>query len=129
MRINPARRLVAFLIWPPSRLLAAGLLWSHRHTLTLWGRSLAAESRRRPFDPQRASTLVRTLWKVSTDQRLQGVGGIDLVTVDSVVAGQGSAERAATVRATLLDVPGVVSVEVDGVAVEPILIRAPHTAA
>lgn len=120
-----SRRFVSHLVWPPSRALAAGLAWTHRHTVAMWARSIAAELRRRPFDPKRLSALVRVLWKASTDSRLKGVGSIRTLTVDNDVLGEGDQSyRAATVRATLLDVPGVVAVEVsEAPSVEPVLVE------
>ncbi|HWL43540.1 MAG TPA: hypothetical protein VNQ73_11400 [Ilumatobacter sp.] len=115
------RRLIGWLVWPPGRALAALLIWSHRQTLALWGRSLAAELRRHPRDPQRLMTLVRTLWKVSTDPRLRGVSGIRSLSVDTDLLGDTDPSiRATLVRATLLDVAGVVSVEVSDPAHSPV---------
>lgn len=116
MITKTTRKLIAFLVWPPSRTVAAALAWSHRRTVALWARSLAAELQRRPFEPQRISTLVRTLWKVSTDPQLNGGAGIRSISVDTdMPAAADHTQRGATVRATLLDLPGVVSVEIDDV--------------
>lgn len=124
MITNVTRRFVSHLVWPPSRAIAAGLAWTHRHTVAMWARSIAAEVRRRPFDPKRLAALLRVLWKASTDARLKGAGSIRTLTVDNDVLGEGDQSyRAATVRAALLDVPGVVAVEVTEVpTVEPVLI-------
>lgn len=123
MITKATRRLVSHLVWPPSRALAAGLAWTHRHTVAMWARSIAAEARRRPFDPKRMTALLRVLWKASTDTRLKGAGSIHALTVDNDVLSEGAQSyRAATVRATLLDVPGVVAVEVnEAPVVEPVL--------
>ncbi len=108
------RRLIGWLVWPPSRAVAVLLAWSHRQTVAMWWRSLAAEVQRRPFDPKRLVALVRTLWKASTDPRLRGLGGIRSLSVDTdPLDGADQSYRTATVRATLLDVPGVVSVEIN----------------
>jgi len=130
MKTRLTRRAIGVVVWPPTRILAGALLWSHRHTLALWGRSLAAEVQRRPFDGQRLAALVRTLWKVSTDARLRGVGGIESITVDTAVDPSDATQRAASVRATLLDVPGVVAVEVTGEPdSEPLTVHADGAAA
>lgn len=127
MIAKPTRRLIALLIWPPSRAVAAMLAWSHRRTVALWARSLGAELQRRPIEMQRLSTLVRTLWKISTDPQLNGGAGIRSITVDTDVPTTGDqTQRGAAVRATLLDVPGVVSVEIADTADDqaPLLARA-----
>lgn len=126
MMTKAARRVVGFLVWPPSRAIAAALAWTHRHTVAMWARSIAAEAQRRPFDPKRMAALIRVLWKATTDPRLK-VGSIRSLTVDHDVLADGEQTyRAATVRASLLDVPGVVAVEVNEAPSEPVIAAAGH---
>jgi hypothetical protein len=109
------RRLIGGLLWPVTRPLTMFLLWSQRDTLRLWGRSLGAELRREgPIDLQRMATLTRALWKVSTDNRMRHLADINTIGFDDDTTDlSGDRDlRAATLRATLLDVPGVVTVEV-----------------
>jgi hypothetical protein len=109
------RRLIGGLLWPVTRPMTILLLWSQRHTLRLWARSLGAELRREgPIDLHRFATLTRALWKVSTDHRMRHLAEVGTIGFDDDAMGIGGDRdlRAATLRATLLDVPGVVSVEV-----------------
>ena len=108
------RRLIGGLLWPATRPMTILLLWSQRHTLRLWGRSLGAELRREgPIDLHRFATLTRALWKVSTDRRMRHLADIGTIGFDDTMDISGDRDlRAATLRATLLDVPGVVAVEV-----------------
>jgi hypothetical protein len=109
------RRLIGGLLWPATRPLTVLLVWSQRQTLALWGRSLAAELRRDgPIDLHRMATLFRALWRVSTDSRMQHLAQIRTIAFDDEALDlSGDRDlRAATLRATLLDVPGVVAVEV-----------------
>lgn len=119
------RRVIGFAMWPPSRAIALGLAWTHREIVALWARSLAAELRRRPFDPKRVQTLMRTLWKVTTDPRLRGAGGIRSLSVDTDTYSEAAQTyRVAAIQSTLAEVPGVVSVEVDGAPLgEPQLVE------
>lgn len=120
-----SRRLIGFALWPPSRAIAAVLAWSHRQTVAMWARSLAAELQRKPFDPKRLVALVKVLWKASTDPRLRG-GGIRALSVDTdVLSDNGQSYRSSVVKATLLDVPGVVSVDI-GDGIEPVEQAAAH---
>lgn len=124
-----SRRLIGFVLWPPSRAVAALLAWSHRQTVAMWARSLAAEAQRKPFDPKRMVALVKVLWKASTDPRLRGVGGIRAISVDSDVVGDAAnSYRTTVVKASLLDVPGVVSVDI-GDGIEPLESGASNDAA
>jgi hypothetical protein len=110
------RRLIGGLLWPVTRPLTVLLVWSQRHTLSLWGRSLAAELRRDgPIDLHRLAVLTRALWRVSTDSRMRHLAEIRTIGFDDDTIGDIGGDRdlrAATLRATLLDVPGVVAVEV-----------------
>lgn len=120
-----SRRLIGFALWPPSRAVAAVLAWSHRQTVAMWARSLAAEVQRKPFDPKRLVALVKVLWKATTDPRLRA-GGIRSLSVDTDVLGEhDQAYRSTVVKAALLDVPGVVTVDV-GDAPEPFAPTAQH---
>jgi hypothetical protein len=109
------RRLIGGLLWPATRPLTMLLLWSQRDTLRLWARSLGSELRREgPLDLHRLSTLTRALWRVSTDSRLRHLAQIRTIGFDDdTIDLDGDRDvRVATLRATLLDVPRVVAVEV-----------------
>jgi len=118
MITKAVRRLIGGLLWPLSRPLAVALVWSHRHTIGLWARSVSAElGRGGPIDVKRLSTLVQALWRVSTDARLRRLGEIRTIGFDDDAItdiSTGTDARASALRATLLGVPGVVSVEVVG---------------
>ena len=65
------------------------LAWSQRHTLGLWGRSIRAEvAGAEPTDVGRARRLVKALYKVTTDSRLNNAPGLRSLTVvgDELVA-------------------------------------------
>lgn len=118
------RRTIGAVLWPVSRPLMLALLWTQRDTIALWWRSLSAELRRDgALDVRRMGTLVRALWRVTADQRLRDLGRIDTISVDGAFTGAGldPGARAAALRATLRDIPGVVSVEVvDAAATAPV---------
>jgi hypothetical protein len=50
---------------PVSRVVVAALLWSNRHTVATWARSLGREVYAQGVDVVRISRLVRALWTVT----------------------------------------------------------------
>lgn len=111
-------RLVRLVMWPPSRPLAAVLLWSHRHTIGLWARSIQteieAEIAAGSVDPARLKLLGAALWRVSSDPRFRNDPTVRRLTIDSELVEVDRDERRSSLQESLADLPGVVSVEVDG---------------
>lgn len=109
------RRTIGALLWPISRPLMLALIWTQRDTIALWWRSLAAElGREGSIDLRRMGMLIRALWRVTADRRLRELAQIETIGIDDEFADSGPdrSMRAAALRATLRDVPGVVSVDV-----------------
>ncbi len=108
-----SRRVVGTVVWPPSRILAAVLLWSHRHTISLWARSLQDEIANHSIEPSRLRLLVGALWRVSSDPRFRNDPTVRRISIDGPPQEIDRGVRAVALRATLADLPGVVAVEVD----------------
>jgi hypothetical protein len=128
MSIHPVRRTVRLLFWPLSRPLAAGLLWSHRHTIGLWVRSFKTEILEQyegSFSPSRLRLLTTALWRVSSDPKFRNDPTVRRLTIDSELAVVNREERVASLEEALADLPGVVTAEIDGTIdgnVDPVVI-------
>jgi hypothetical protein len=69
------------LVFPLGRTAIALLLWTNRHTIALWFRSLRDEVRASGFDPERLRQLVRALWTVSNDRRTANAEALKSISV------------------------------------------------
>lgn len=117
MSLHPIRRTFKLLTWPLSRPLAAGLLWSHRHTIGLWARSYGTELTAQyegSVSPSRLRLLTSALWRVSSDPRFRNDPSVRRLTIYSEIVEVNRDARAASLHASLADLPGVVGVEIDG---------------
>ncbi len=117
MSIHPVRRTVRLVFWPLSRPLAAGLIWSHRHTIGLWVRSFKTELTAQyegSFSPSRLRLLATALWRVSSNPRFRNDPTVRRLTIDSELVEVNLDERVASLQETLADLPGVVTAEIDG---------------
>ncbi len=77
------KKLRSHITRPFSRTALVILVWTYRHTLTLWARSLLTEVRRpEPFDQGRVRRLVSSLVRVSTDPLTANAREIRRLTVD-----------------------------------------------
>ena len=116
MSIHPVRRTVRLVFWPLSRPLAAGLIWSHRHTVGLWVRSFRTELTAQyegSFSPSRLRLLATALWRVSSDPRFRNDPTVRRLTIDSELVEVNLDERVASLQETLADLPGIVTAEID----------------
>lgn len=131
MSIHPVRRLVRLVFWPLSRPLAAGLIWSHRHTIGLWARSFKTELTEQyesSFSPSRLRLLTTALWRVSSDPKFRNDPTVRRLTIDSELAEVNRDERVASLEETLADLPGVLTAEIDGAtdgSIDPVVIGTP----
>jgi hypothetical protein len=128
MSIHPVRRTFRLVFWPLSRPLAAGLLWSHRHTIGLWVRSFKTEITEQyegSFSASRLRLLTTALWRVSSDPKFRNDPTVRRLTIDSELAVVDREERVASLEETLADLPGVVTAEIDGTIdgnIDPVVI-------
>ncbi len=93
------------------------LLWSNRHLLGLWARSLSQELRH-PVDPARTLRLVRGLLRVTSDSRLSNAPELRSLRVvdDAVIAtADASWRHRSTVRTVLQGISRVNRVDFDDI--------------
>jgi hypothetical protein len=69
------------LVFPLGRTAIALLIWTNRHTLTLWYRSLRDEIQANGFRPDRLRQLVHALWTVSSDRRTANADELKSISV------------------------------------------------
>ena len=74
-------RTVRKLVFPLGRTAMALLIWTNRHTLALWFRSLRDEVAANGFQPDRLRQLVRALWTVSSDRRTANADALKSISV------------------------------------------------
>lgn len=128
MSVHPVRRTVRLVLWPLSRPLAAGLIWSHRYTIGLWARSFKTELTEQyegSFSPSRLRLLATALWRVSSDPKFRNDPTVRRLTIDSELPVVNRDERIASLEEALADLPGVVTAEIDAStdgSVEPVVI-------
>ncbi|HUF97452.1 MAG TPA: hypothetical protein VMM60_04930, partial [Ilumatobacter sp.] len=117
MSLHPVRRTARMGLWPLSRPLAAVLLWSHRHTIGLWARSYATELKEQSegtISLSRLRLLTAALWRVSSDPRFRNDPTVRRLSIDSELTEVDHDARRTSLQDALADLPGVVSVEIDG---------------
>lgn len=68
-------------VFPVSRTAIALLVWSNRHTLGLWYRSVRAEISANGLDLGRIRQLLRALWTVSNDRRTANEAALRSISV------------------------------------------------
>lgn len=69
------------LVFPLGRTAIALLLWTNRHTVALWFRSLRDEIQTTGFDADRLRQLVHALWTVSKDRRTANAEALKSISV------------------------------------------------
>jgi hypothetical protein len=69
------------LVFPLGRTAMALLIWTNRHTLSLWYRSLRDEIRANGFALDRLQSLLRALWTVSSDRRTANADQLKSISV------------------------------------------------
>jgi len=71
---------------PISRAAIVVLIWSQRHTVALWFRSIRDEvmhqTSRRRTDPRRWKRLLSALWRISSDPRLANTPELRRIALD-----------------------------------------------
>ena len=80
------RRTTRPVVRPISRAAIVVLMWSQRHTLALWFRSIRDEvmhqTSRRRTDPRRWKRLLSALWRISSDPRLANTPELRRIALD-----------------------------------------------
>jgi hypothetical protein len=74
-------RTVRKLLFPIGRTALVLLVWSNRHTIALWFRSLRDEIQVNGFDIERIRQLVHALWTVSSDSRTANADALKTISV------------------------------------------------
>ena len=80
------RRTTRPVVRPISRAAFVVLMWSQRHTVALWFRSIRDEvmhqTSRRRTDPRRWKRLLSALWRISSDPRLANTPELRRIALD-----------------------------------------------
>jgi hypothetical protein len=80
------RRTTRPVVRPISRAAIVVLIWSQRHTVALWFRSIRDEvmhqTSRRRTDPRRWKRLLSALWRISSDPRLANTPELRRIALD-----------------------------------------------
>lgn len=69
------------MMFPLSRIALVVLVWSNRHTVALWYRSLRDEVDANGFDPGRLRHLVRGLWTIAADRSTSNTEAIRTISL------------------------------------------------
>ena len=69
------------LVFPLGRTAIALLIWTNRHTVALWYRSLRDEIQAHGVDVERVRRLLHALWTVSNDRRTANVDALKSISV------------------------------------------------
>jgi hypothetical protein len=84
--LTALRRLTGrFVVNPFTRTAMVTFLWSHRHEVLRWGRSLWEHLARGDLDPSAAVRTVRVLYTVAGDERFRNAKQLRRVTMDDGV--------------------------------------------
>ena len=99
---------------PFTRTAALAFAWSHRRTISRWGRSLWGELRRPGgIEPQRVQQIARVLWAITSDESLSKSKQLREVRLDGdvlVVDAERGWKRTAELVDAVSDVPGITRV-------------------
>lgn len=107
-------RRVATLFNPFTRTAVLAFAWSHRRTITRWGRSLYAELRRPGrIEPRRLQQIAKVLWAITSDDDLAKARELREVRIDGnrlVVDTVPGWKRTARLVDALAEIPGIAQI-------------------
>lgn len=104
-------RIARTLLNPFTRTAVLAFAWSHRRTITRWGRSLWGELRRPGrVEPKRVQQIAKVLWAITSDDSLSKAKQLREVRLEGDVLVVDTApgwKRTAKLVDALADVPGI----------------------
>lgn len=104
-------RRLGLLFNPFTRTAVLAFAWSHRRTVTRWGRSLWSELRRPGrIEPERVQQIARVLWAITSDESLSKSKQLREVRLDGdvlVVDATPGWKHTGRLVDALADIPGV----------------------
>lgn len=107
-------RRVATLFNPFTRTAVLAFAWSHRRTITRWGRSLYAELRRPGrIEPRRLQQIAKVLWAITSEDDLAKARELREVRIDGnrlVVDTVPGWKRTARLVDALAEIPGIAQI-------------------